>query len=86
MGELLTGPAVTPVKVPLTIVLVQLYVEPLTFIEGVKLNAPPPLHMVVDKTELVIDGIGLTVATIVKGAPTQKVTPGPVGIIVYVTS
>jgi hypothetical protein len=34
----------------------------------------------------VITGVGFTVTTIAKGDPLQNVTPGPVGIIVYVMS
>jgi hypothetical protein len=51
-----TGPAVTPVNVPLIIALDQEYVELATLIVGVKLNAPAPLHIVVVNDELVISG------------------------------
>jgi hypothetical protein len=50
------GPGVTPVKVPLIIVLDQEYDELATLIVGEKLKAPAPLHIVVANDELVITG------------------------------
>ena len=48
-------------------------------------EATPVPQIVCVKVALVIAGMGLTVTTIVNGAPTQKVVEGPVGITVYVT-
>ena len=45
---------------------------------------PVALHTVAAMS--VIDGTGLTVTVRVTGAPTQAVAPGPVGVIVYVTT